>query len=219
MAHNLSLEDIDRLGELLASMPEPFMPMEADMLDGYLTAIALLKHPPKIEEWLPFIFDMQGNPRAKLPNAERQAQLRKLIFARGEEIESQLLAEKAIDPIIYDGDEDSETEEFDEFAPLAPFSDGFAFACANWPELLNSEDKAVQAALVGILRYESESEEKDEEEETVIQEIQEDMAFADLDEAIADLAACVQEIAEVTRKNDILSAAQKQSQRAKKVRR
>lgn len=218
MAHNLSLEDIDRLGEFLASMPEPFMPMEADMLDGYLTAIALLKHPPKIEEWLPFVFDMQGNPRAKLANAERQAQLRKLILTRGQEIESQLLAEKAIDPIIYDADEASQSDELDEFAALRPFSDGFAFACANWPELLKSEDKAVQAALVGILRYESEPEEKNAEDEDVMEQIQEDMAFADLDEAIADLAACVQEIAEVTRKNDILSA-RSQTKHTKKVRR
>lgn len=218
MAHNLSLEDIDRLGELLASMPEAFMPMEADMLDGYLTAIALLKHPPKIEDWLPFVFDLQGNTRAKLPNAERQAELRKLIFARGEEIERQLLTEKAIDPIIYDGDESTEDDDTNEFAPLAPFSDGFAFACANWPELLNSEDKAVQAALVGILRYESKSEETDADEENVMQEIEEDMTFADLDEAIADLAACVQEIAEVTRKNDI-AATKTRPQRSKKARR
>lgn len=218
MAHNLTLEEIDRLGELLAAMPEPFMPMEADMLDGYLTAIALLKHPPEIEQWLPFVFDLEGNTRAKLPNAERQAQLRKLIFARGEEIESQLLHEKAIDPIIYDADESELDEDNDEFAPLAPFSDGFAFACANWPELLNSDDKAVQAALVGILRYESKPEETDADEENVMQEIEEDMAFANLDEAIADLTACVQEIAEVTRKNDI-AALKNRSQHGKKPRR
>ena len=48
MTRALTLEDIDRLGELLASIPEPFVPMEPDMLDGYLTAIALLRHPPRI---------------------------------------------------------------------------------------------------------------------------------------------------------------------------
>ena len=42
MTQHLTLEQIDQLGELLAGIPEPFVPMEADMLDGYLTAIALL---------------------------------------------------------------------------------------------------------------------------------------------------------------------------------
>lgn len=214
MAKNFTIEDIDRLGELLAAMPEAFIPMEADMLDGYLTAIALLKTPPKTEEWLPFVFDMDGNTRAKLPNAQLQAELRKLIFARGEEIERQILSEKAIDPIIYD-DEDEEGESEGDFSALAPFSDGFAFACANWPELLNSQDKAVQAALVGILRYESKSEDEPADEEAVIEEIEEEMAFADIDEALADLAACVQEIAEVTRQKDIAQA-KSQAQRAKR---
>lgn len=214
MAKNFTIEDIDRLGELLAAMPEAFMPMEADMLDGYLTAIALLKTPPKTEEWLPYVFDMDGNTRAKLPNAQLQAELRKLIFARGEEIERQILSEKAIDPIIYD-DEDEENESEGDFSALAPFSDGFAFACANWPELLNSQDKAVQAALVGILRYESKSDEEPADEEAVIEEIEEEMAFADIDEALADLAACVQEIAEVTRQKDIAQA-KSQAQRVKR---
>ncbi len=201
----LSIDDIDQLGELLASMPEPFMPMEADMLDGYLTAIALLKCPPPVEDWLSFIFDMQGNTRAKLPNAQRHAQLRKLIFARGEEIEQQLLSEKPIDPIIY---EDEGTDEEDgNFSALAPFSDGFAFACANWPELMKNENPAVQAALIGILRYESAPEDAsaadDDHERAIMNEIEEEMAFANLDEALADLTACVQEIAEVTRQGDI----------------
>ena len=42
----LSLDEIETLGELLASTPEPAVPMEPDMLDGYLTAIALMTKPP-----------------------------------------------------------------------------------------------------------------------------------------------------------------------------
>lgn len=207
MAKNLTLDEIEHLGELLASFPEPFMPMEADMLDGYLTAIALLKHPPEINDWLPLVFDVNGNTRAKLSDAEEQAQLRKLVLARGAEIESLLLAQKPIDPIIYDEDED----EGDEFAALRPFADGFAFACANWPELLMSPSKPVQAALVGILRYESEGGEADAETDAeareMLQDIDEEVAFANLDEALADVAACVQEIAEITRAEDIARAA------------
>ena len=35
-------EEFVELGELLAAMPAPFEPMEADHMDGFLTAIALL---------------------------------------------------------------------------------------------------------------------------------------------------------------------------------
>lgn len=205
MAKNLTLKEIEHLGELLASIPEPFMPMEADMLDGYLTAIALLKNPPEINDWLPLVFDINGNTRAKLSDPEAQAQLRKLVLARGAEIESLLLAQKPIDPIIYDEDDN----ESDEFAALHPFADGFAFACANWPELMKNPSKPVQAALVGILRYESEEEDTEihAEEREMLQDLDEEMAFADLDEALADVAACVQEIAEITRAEDIAHAA------------
>ena len=234
MSRALTLEDIDRLGELLARLPEPFVPMEPDMLDGYLTAIALLKNPPQIEQWIGLVYDLEGRSRARLPKESEQAELRSLILARGAEIEEH--------PIIFEDDDEGD-EADDPFAALRPFADGFALACENWPELMKSTSKAVQAALVGVLRYESEEKsadaEKDESEspkkmrddadttadvvdngaetaaesdaegaeDDVLESIEEDVAFANLDEALADLTACVQEIAEVTRGADIERAA------------
>ena len=241
MSRALTLEDIDRLGELLARLPEPFVPMEPDMLDGYLTAIALLKNPPQIEQWIGLVYDLEGRSRARLSKESEQAELRSLILARGAEIEEQIISQKPIDPIIFEDDEGDEAD--DPFAALRPFADGFALACENWPELMKSTSKAVQAALVGVLRYESEEKsadaEKDESEspekmsddadktadvvdngaetaaesdaegaeDDVLESIEEDVAFANLDEALADLTACVQEIAEVTRGADIERAA------------
>lgn len=242
MSRALTLEDIDRLGELLARLPEPFVPMEPDMLDGYLTAIALLKNPPQIEQWIGLVYDLEGRSRARLPKESEQAELRSLILARGAEIEEQIISQKPIDPIIFEDDDEGD-EADDPYAALRPFADGFALACENWPELMKSTSKAVQAALVGVLRYESEEKsadaEKDESEspkkmrddadttadvvdngaetaaesdaegaeDDVLESIEEDVAFANLDEALADLTACVQEIAEVTRGADIERAA------------
>ena len=200
MTRALTLEDIDRLGELLASIPEPFVPMEPDMLDGYLTAIALLRHPPRIEDWIGLVFDIEGRTRASLASEEMQHELRKLVLARGAEIEQLILTQKPIDPIIF---EDEPEHPDDPFDALHPFADGFALACSNWPELMKNTSKAVQAALVGVLRYESPDENTPDDEQEVAASIEEDMAFADLDEALADLTACVQEIAEVTRAEDI----------------
>lgn len=245
MSRALTLEDIDRLGELLARLPEPFVPMEPDMLDGYLTAIALLKNPPQIEQWIGLVYDLEGRSRARLPKESEQAELRSLILARGAEIEEQIISQKPIDPIIFEDDDEGD-EADDPFASLRPFADGFALACENWPELMKSTSKAVQAALVGVLRYESEEKSADAEkdgkaesdtskkmtgdadetaavvdngaetaaesdaegaEDDVLESIEEDVAFANLDEALADLTACVQEIAEVTRGADIERAA------------
>ena len=200
MTRALTLEDIDRLGELLASIPEPFVPMEPDMLDGYLTAIALLRHPPRIEDWIGLVFDIEGRTRASLASEEMQHELRKLVLARGAGIEQLILTQKPIDPIIFEDEPENPDDPFD---ALHPFADGFALACSNWPELMKNTSKAVQAALVGVLRYESPDENTPDDEQEVAASIEEDMAFADLDEALADLTACVQEIAEVTRAEDI----------------
>ena len=45
MATPLTLEEIETLGELLARIPDNFSAMEPDTLDGFLTALTLMKHP------------------------------------------------------------------------------------------------------------------------------------------------------------------------------
>lgn len=210
----LSLTDIEHLGELLAAVPDPFVPMEADQLDGFLTALCLLKVPPAIDDWFVYVMDASGNRRAKLSDPADQAELRRLVLARGAEIESRILHEKPVDPIIYDEEVDEDSPD-GELAALAPFADGFAFACSLWPELMKSQDKAVQAALVGILRHESPDEEESAEdvsEENASAEVR----FASLDEALEDVEACVQEIAEVTRRNDIKKTPAKKASFTKK---
>lgn len=213
----LTLTDIEHLGELLAAVPDPFVPMEADQLDGFLTALCLLKVPPSIDDWFIYVMDASGNRRAKLPDPSDQAELRRLVLARGAEIESRILHEKPVDPIIYDEDVDEDNPD-GEIAALAPFADGFAFACSLWPELMKSQDKAVQAALVGILRHESPDEEETPEENAE-ENASAEVRFANLDEALEDVEACVQEIAEVTRKNDIKKAPAQKNSFTKKRRR
>ena len=67
----LSLDEIETLGELLASTPEPAVPMEPDMLDGYLTAIALMKKPPRIDRWLAFVTDINGRTASSCAPSRR----------------------------------------------------------------------------------------------------------------------------------------------------
>ncbi len=201
----LTLQEIERLGELIASVPDPFIPMEPDELDGFLTALSLLRVPPAIDDWFIYVLDAAGNRRAKLADPARQAELRRLVLARGSEIEDRILHEKPVDPIIYDEDVDADDPD-GELAALRPFADGFSFACSLWPELLQSKDKAVQAALVGILRHASADEEPGDEKTDDANAVAQEIRFASLDEALEDVEACVQEIAEVTRREDIRAA-------------
>ena len=122
---SLSLEEIEQLGELLARIPEAFTPMEPDKLDGFLTALTLMKNPPAQPDWMNYVFDIDGNPRARLSQHE-QAQLQKLILRRGREIEETVLSEKPIDPILYDTDEltGEPLEGEESLAALSPFADG-----------------------------------------------------------------------------------------------
>ncbi len=185
---SLSLDEIETLGELLASIPEPALPMEPDMLDGFLTAIALMKKPPQTGTWIAFVADINGTSHTHLPDA-----LRRLVLRRGAQLQEAILEEKPIDPILF-----TEEESNDLFADIRPFCNGFLLACCLWPELLENKTRAVQAALVGILRY-ADIEKEDETGHSLLASIDTEIPFANLDEALADIQACVGEIAEVTR--------------------
>jgi len=216
----LTLKDIDRLGELLAKIPAPYLSMEPDILDGYLTAIALMRHPPEQSEWMPYVLDTEGRTEARLIG-EEQTELRKLILRRGAEIEASILSETPIDPVVFDPeDEDGNpVEGIEGIAALSGFAGGFSLALSLWPELMKSTDKAVQAALVGILRYEELESDDEEELQQILESINSEVGFANLDEALQDLASCVQEIAEVTRKEDIARAQSAAKRQAKPRRR
>jgi len=215
----LTLKDIDRLGELLAKIPAPYLSMEPDILDGYLTAIALMRHPPEQSEWMPYVLDTEGRTQARLIG-EEQTELRKLILRRGTEIEASILSESPIDPVVFDPEdaEGNPVEGIEGIAALSGFAGGFSLALSLWPELMKSTDKAVQAALVGILRYEELESDDEEELQQILESINAEVGFANLDEALQDLASCVQEIAEVTRKEDI-ARAQSAAKRQTKPRR
>lgn len=210
MSTPLSLDEIETLGELLARIPDEFSAMEPDMLDGFLTALTLMKNPPAQSDWMPYVFDEGANPRARLSEPD-QSRLKKLILRRGAEIEAAVLAEKPIDPILFDFDEETGEELTGEasLSALTPFANGFAAACSLWPELVRNSTKAVQAGMVGILRWAAKNADdatQDSTEAAIEQDIETEVAFDNLDEALSDVQACVQEIAEVTRAMDIARA-------------
>ena len=52
--------DIERLQELLDSVPEPLQALDVMALDGYLCGVLLQPQQPAPERWLKFITDIEG---------------------------------------------------------------------------------------------------------------------------------------------------------------
>ena len=88
----LSDEEFILLGELLAGIPEPYEPMEADHLDGYLTALVCLPKRPPVGEWMLRVFDVRSRPEAVLADRRAQQDLEDLVFRRFNSIERDLKA-------------------------------------------------------------------------------------------------------------------------------
>lgn len=197
----LSDDEFVELGELLAAMPEPFEPMEADHMDGYLTAIACLpvSAAPQPSGWMPFIFDAEGREDAALEDPRDQDRLEELIFRRWRMIDGRIRRQEPCDPIVYEIEDDRGHPVcgFDGIAAIAPFAAGFLEGMDRWPGLRESGDELVTSALLGILRHLPEELIGDLEE--IRNDLDLESPLENLGQAIEDIAESVAEICTVTR--------------------
>ena len=129
----LTDEEFVEIGELLASIPEPWESMEPDRMDGFLTAIVLLPEPVSPSSWMPLIFDEEGRPDAMLPNEADQHRLEDLVYRRYRTIENDLSQCRALDPIVYDVEDESgrPVGGWEAIAALEPFAAGFLEAAGQ----------------------------------------------------------------------------------------
>ena len=198
-----TLHDTDdefvEIGELLASMPEPYEPMEADRMDGFLTAVALLPEPVAPSEWMPYVFDEDGRSEASLEDPQAQMRLEDLVYRRMRTIERQLSRCEPLDPIIYDVEDERgrPVGGREAIAALEPFAAGFLEAMNRWEGLKDTEDEMINSALLGVLRHLPQDLLGD------LAPVKEDLDFENplenLKDALEDVAESVAEIASVTR--------------------
>ena len=59
---DLTDAEFEELDELLAATPEPFEPLDAVMLDGYLCGVLVQPVLLETAAWLPHVFDFDGQP-------------------------------------------------------------------------------------------------------------------------------------------------------------
>ena len=212
---DLSDAEFQELDDLLAATPEPLLPMDAVMLDGYLCGVLVQPVPIAPEEWLAWVFDAEG--RALPEGADRAAheRARALTLRRHSALNRALLDGGGFDPLILEEGDDEEgdpgpqataPEETSEAAllrglnpisrPLMPWVQGFQNACAIFPALIEMPDEAVMAALARLLRHlPAES----DEERDLLATLDRELPLTTLDDALEELVASVADLADLTR--------------------
>lgn len=187
------------LGELLASMPEPFEPMEPDYMDGFLTALLCLPDEPSPTDWMPYIFDSQARKDAALTDTDEQDRLEELIYRRYRSIDATLASCRPVDPIIYEIEDNRgrPMRGADSVAAVIPFALGFSEVINRWEGLKDSTDDRINGALLGILRHLPDDVAGDLAE--IKADLDMESPIENLDQALEDIAESVAEIAAVTR--------------------
>ncbi|MCO5123393.1 MAG: UPF0149 family protein [Rhizobacter sp.] len=217
-ARDLSDAEFRELDGLLADLPEPLMPMDVVMLDGYLCGVIVQPTLVGAERWLPPVFDIESRPP---PEGDAGAErIRALVLRRHAALNRALLEDGWFDPLILEDDEDAaaaagpadadsdaqldaegaaEPDPLAELAPIsrpiAPWVTGFEAACMTFPGLFDSTDEAVMAALARLFRHLPAD---NDDEREIIAMLDKDLPLASLDEAIVELVAAVADIAELT---------------------
>lgn len=195
----LNDDEFVEIGELLARIPEPYEPMEPDAMDGYLTALLLMPEEVGPDNWMPYVFDAEGRPEAKLPDEDEQFHLEELVYRRYRQLDYDLSRSKPLDPIIYPIEDKGghPVRGYDSIPAITPFAIGFLEAFDRWPGLKEHPDELVASALVGIFRH------LPEELLGDMAEIKEDLdlesPIENIDQAVDDVAVSVAEIAHITR--------------------
>ncbi len=177
--------------------------MDAGVMDGFLTAMAINPGSSSDEDVLPFIFSDQGDPSA-IPD---DARLLELIGLRRKEIQAALNAKGGLDPIIFPlVDDDGNTIEDEEgIEAIVPWSIGFRIGCGLWPESAFESD-AVSRSLVPILRpltlIDDDETEADKGLEEILATPGAKPAAKNLTDALYDLVEAVFELKAVLRPNE-----------------
>jgi uncharacterized protein len=199
---DLTDAEFDELDELLARTPEPYRPLDAVMLDGYLCGVLVQPRPIEPDEWLPPVFDLDGAAFPASADAAWRARCEALITRRHEALREALLEDGWFDPLLPEIDADAPPEVPPELRGLGPISlalmpwvAGFEHAAVRFPELTALPDDDVQAALARLYRH---LPAPSDEEREVVALMDREQPLATLDEAIEDLVNAVADLAELT---------------------
>jgi uncharacterized protein len=152
MPIDLTDAELDRLAELLAVTPEPLVPLSVPALDGYLVGVLVQPRIVPIDQWLPPVFDLERRLLPSDVDAAWLAECIALIERRHAALNAQIAEHGGFDPVLVDGESLPPASEYDKVQSptartLEPWFGGFEWALECFPELDESSDDAIDAAL------------------------------------------------------------------------
>jgi uncharacterized protein len=208
---DLSDAEFAELDDLLAQIPEPLEPLDAVMLDGFLCGVVVQPMLVDIDAWLPYVFDAGGHRWGEAEPSAELLRARTLIQRRHAALNRSIAEFGGFDPFVLEPlgpDADAEATpgfevEADGAAPaldpivaaLLPWVAGFEQALQVLPGLAEMSEPAVQMTLARLFRFLPENEDEPNEIAVLLAR---ERPLASLDEAIADVVACVAELYELT---------------------
>ncbi len=227
-SRDLSDAEFRELDELLAALPEPLIPMDVVMLDGYLCGVIVQPTLVEAERWLPPVFDFESRPP---PGADADAdaragaeRIRALVLRRHAALNRALLEDGWFDPLILEDDEDAsaadeprdadidahidahihaegaaEPDPLDELSPISrPIAPWVTGFEAACMSFPGLFDSTDEAVMAALARLFRHLPADNDEEREIVAMLDKDLPLASLDEAIEELVAAVADIAELT---------------------
>jgi len=185
----LSDAELVELERLLTSLPEAVEPMDTVSLDGYLCGVLLQSAPVPAEQWLRFVFDIEGRD---VPAGVDTARIAALAQRRHAELRQAIAQRQWFDPWVYELDDAATPSE-----AVLPWVAGFAGAMEHFPALMARDDPALLEPLAVLFSaFDPEDLEDADELLAVIETLE---PPADMAQAVEDLVRSVLLIADVTR--------------------
>lgn len=200
---DLTDAEFEELDQLLAATPEPFEPLDAVMLDGYLCGVLVQPVLIETEAWLPHVFDFDGQPLPDEADPVWRERVTALITRRHAALNRSMTEDGWFDPLILEPDDFNPPRTDDPAASLNPVSQslmpwvaGFQHALESFPDLLELPDPAVDIALARLYRH---LPAQSDEEREVVATLDKEHPLPTLDDAIEDLIVVVADLDDLTR--------------------
>lgn len=203
----LNDEDINQLDDLLATSSSGEETFDVSMLDGFLSAIALLNPPLQDEsEWYPYIFNEEGTPC----EVDEPETVKRLVCQRLQEIRAFQAQRQFYNPIIFplEDEDGNQVTGVDGLAALEPWAMGFYNALAQYSDRVDVTE-AIEAQLCRIHRFlELDQEDPDYEQNLAIrQAVEKEHPVHSLEEGMLEMMQGVIEIAKLNLPNKPVSRA------------
>ena len=201
MKLDLTDAEFDELDALLLATPEPLQPLDVLMLEGYLVGVLVQPRVVPIEEWLPAVFDFDGQPLPADTDPAWLARCRSLVERRLQALNAAVGEDGWFDPLIADTDREPPASEYDAVQSpvsraLLPWAAGFHWAQERLPGLVDMEDDAVGSALARIYRHLPAETDEDRE---IVAVLAREHPLATLDAGIEDLVLAAVDLWDLTR--------------------